>query len=310
MKYGYSSQESFTAAFHRYFHHPPGQFKHQSTNRIGLGRPLFFEEGITMINDQTVYKLQTIAQQLFSLSQSWGLEATRLGPEAKGLVIVSSETRRLYSELTELIYNIKRDLNSADQEKLRSIAEQCKMLTINSIIESIHGSSSNQLPVLFTADELRMVTEELFETFKIAPIHEKTAMLPSQESTVSNQEIFLLRFKIGKHFYVENLQFIKEITSTVFEDIAEDMDLRGNTIRLIPNAKELLSSRLQKRVELLIIHRSTGLLAVPVEDLHTESVFISPLGQRAVEEGDLRNLPLREIWKGEEDFLFIDWDRL
>ena len=155
-----------------------------------------------------------LAQQLYSLSQSWAHESIKLGPLGRGLNIVASETKKLYQELLSVVEQLRESNHSEAGPKLENISEKIKILTLNSFIESIHTYEEIGRPYLLSANELKQLNYD-FNTLIYRENDEwisKDIPEISEANTITNAEFYFLKFNIHKKRYCENLIFIKEIT--------------------------------------------------------------------------------------------------
>ncbi len=315
--YGWNSQESFTHAFSKYFRTPPGKIRKSLQQPIGLRKPIKHKERYIFMNGTQIWKIENLAQQMYSLSQAWAHESVNLGPLGRGLNIVASETKKLYRELIQVLEKLKEGKRPDTGNELEQISEKIKILTLNSTIEAIHTYEKIGRPSLISANELKQLNYEFNNLIYSSEEDWLSGDVPEvlEVNTITNAEFYFLKFNLQGLRYCENMMNIKEIfinrESLDFTD-QKQIDIRGVEVPLFYSDTSKNKTDDFGRYMLVIGTTLEDSIAVPVDYLRSNDIFISPLGIRN-EENDIqkRAIPLRESWKSKDKgFIdFINWNR-
>ena len=313
--YGWNSQESFTYAFSRYFGTSPGKIRKIIQQPIGLRKPLKYKERYIFMNGTQIWKIENLAQQMYSLSQAWAHESVNLGPLGRGLNVVASETRGLYTELIKVLEKLKEGKSPDIGNELEDISEKIKILTLNSTIEAVHTYEEIGRPSLISANELSQLNYDFNHLIFTSENEWLSDDVPEvlNVNTITNAEFYFLNFNIAGQRFCENLLFIKElIINRESIDFAnqKQIDIRGVKVPLFFNNPGINRTKDFGRYILIIGTTLKDSIAVPVDSLHINDIFTSPLGIKDEKKDVLKSeISIRESWKSKDnDFIdFIDW---
>ena len=264
------------------------------------------------MNNSKIWKLEMVAQQLYTLSQSWAHESASIGPFGKGLMVVASEARKLYLTVLEYIESLRKSSSDEYEMSLEEIAERTKLLTLNSTIEAVHTYEEIGRPSLVCADELRQITEQLYWINAPEDTAWRSSDIPevSFPSSTNRGSFYFLNFRINGIRYCENLCFIREILR-LGSPASGELSFRSHKIPYYDLYSKGGTEKGEKRKHILVIGSNIGTaVAAPVDLLNVNDVFVSPVGIRNTSlTPPSPDIDIREMWEAKDGSVvsFIQW---
>lgn len=274
-----------------------------------------------MLTEKNLWKFKTYTDRAWNLSKDLSRESVNLKGAGKGIAIVAHEMRLV----TECLYKIYEEIVNTDGYDIKGndievLVRDFNALMLNGVIENMRlkkilNDKSDGYGVTVILDDIENLSYDILTLIADEELEITEQLEVKEYSRITNEEIHLVKLRIGDYNFVENIDYVREIVTVDSIDLGETFNIRGVEFPVIDLFETFEQSQISSNQGRTLVIISTGYdketkeYAVVVEPFPRYSVYRTRYGIPTECKLDINKEYVRESWNCHEDkqAVYLDW---